>query len=85
VLLCNGTEIMPGDLPESLRHSPGSLTDIVTAPHRTLAEIEKGAILQTLNRTNWNKLQAAAILGVHRPTLYNKMKKYGIREVRTMS
>jgi len=85
VLLCNGPEIMPRDLPDSLRHSPSSLTDIVTMPHRTLAEIEKGAILQTLNRTNWNKVQAAAILGVHRPTLYNKMKKYGIREVRTMS
>jgi transcriptional regulator of acetoin/glycerol metabolism len=39
-------------------------------PHRTLAEIEKMAILQTLQRTNWNKQEAAQILGLYRPTLY---------------
>jgi len=41
----------------------------------TLAEIEKMAILQTLQRTNWNKQEAAQILGLYRPTLYSKMKK----------
>ena len=38
-------------------------TDFVIPPHRTLAEIEKMAILQTLQRTNWNKQEAAQILG----------------------
>jgi transcriptional regulator of acetoin/glycerol metabolism len=41
----------------------------VIPPHRTLAEIEKMAILQTLQRTNWNKQEAAQILGLYRPTL----------------
>jgi len=41
----------------------------VVPPHRTLAEIEKMAILQTLQRTNWNKQEAAQILGLYRPTL----------------
>ena len=49
-------------------------------PHRTLAEIEKMAILQTLQRTNWNKQEAAQILGLYRPTLYSKMKKHEIRD-----
>ena len=49
-------------------------------PHRTLAEIEKMAILQTLQRTNWNKQEAAQILGLYRPTLYSKMKKHDIRD-----
>ena len=51
-------------------------------PHRTLAEIEKMAIVQTLQRTNWNKQEAAQILGLYRPTLYSKMKKHEIRDQR---
>ncbi len=55
--------------------------EFVFPPHRTLAEIEKMAILQTLQRTNWNKQEAAAILGLYRPTLYSKMKKHEIRDM----
>ena len=51
-------------------------------PHRTLAEIERLAILQTLERTNWNKQEAAQILGLYRPTLYSKMRRHGIRDPR---
>jgi transcriptional regulator of acetoin/glycerol metabolism len=47
-------------------------------PHYTLAEIEKLAIVQTLERTHWNKRKAASILGVYRPTLYHKLKKYNL-------
>ena len=49
-------------------------------PHRTLAEIERMAILQALERTNWNKQEAAAQLGLYRPTLYSKMRKHKIRD-----
>jgi len=38
------------------------------------------AILQTLQRTNWNKQEAAQILGLYRPTLYSKMKKHEIQD-----
>ena len=40
------------------------------------------AILQTLQRTNWNKQEAAQILGLYRPTLYSKMKKHDIKDLR---
>ena len=36
------------------------------------------AILRTLERTQWNKRAAATILGVYRPTLYSKLKKYNL-------
>ncbi len=35
-------------------------------------------IVQALERTNWNKQEAAAQLGLYRPTLYSKMRKHKI-------
>ena len=80
VLVAKGSEIAVTDLPESIREGSSASTDFVIPPHRTLAEIEKMAILQTLQRTNWNKQEAAQILGLYRPTLYSKMKKHEIRD-----
>lgn len=80
VLVAKGAEILPADLPESLREGTASATEFQFPSHWTLSEIEKMAILQTLQRTNWNKQEAAAILGLYRPTLYSKMKKHEIHD-----
>ena len=80
VLVAKSSEITPADLPETLREDSGPGGDIVMPPHRTLAEIERMAILQALERTNWNKQEAAAQLGLYRPTLYSKMRKHKIRD-----
>ena len=47
---------------------------------KTLEEIEKAAIQATLKATNNNKTEAAKVLGIAYSTLYEKMKKYGMRE-----
>jgi len=39
---------------------------------------ERQAILAALEATRWNKQAAARLLGLHRPTLYAKMRKHGI-------
>ena len=83
VLVRKTGEILPGDLPESIREETPPAQDFTIPPHRTLAEIEKMAIVQTLQRTNWNKQEAAQILGLYRPTLYSKMKKHDIKDQRT--
>jgi DNA-binding NtrC family response regulator len=44
----------------------------------TLAEIERIVISKTLQQTHGNKQAAAQILGIYRPRLYNKIKKYNI-------
>jgi DNA-binding NtrC family response regulator len=80
VLVAKGSEIVEADLPESIRGESSGPDDFIIPPHRTLDEIERMAILQTLQRTNWNKREAAQILGLYRPTLYSKMKKYDIRD-----
>ena len=81
VLVAKGTEITVADLPDSVRNEPATSGDFVIPPHRTLAEIEKMAIVQTLQRTNWNKQEAAQMLGLYRPTLYSKMRKHHIRDL----
>jgi DNA-binding NtrC family response regulator len=40
--------------------------------------MERNAIIQALAQTHGNKKKAAQILGIQRPTLYNKMKRYAI-------
>jgi two-component system, NtrC family, response regulator AtoC len=80
VLVAKGSEITVADLPETIREEASAAADFAIPPHRTLAEIERMAILQTLQRTNWNKQEAAHILGLYRPTLYSKMKKHEIQD-----
>ncbi|NFD55717.1 PAS domain-containing protein [Clostridium botulinum] len=45
---------------------------------RTLEEIEKEAIINTVNEYNRNMSQSAKALGITRATLYSKLKKYNI-------
>jgi DNA-binding NtrC family response regulator len=82
VLVCKTGEVTPNDLPETIREEGSTSQEFTIPPHRTLAEIEKMAIVQTLQRTNWNKQEAAQILGLYRPTLYSKMKKHDIKDLR---
>src|SRR6187397_2146091 len=82
VLVSKTGEILPNDLPEPIREEGAPAQEFTIPPHRSLAEIEKMAIVQTLQRTNWNKQEAAQILGLYRPTLYSKMKKHEIKDQR---
>ncbi|NTW60145.1 MAG: sigma 54-dependent Fis family transcriptional regulator [Nitrospirae bacterium] len=47
---------------------------------KTLEEIEKAAIAATLKSADGNKTETAKVLGIAYSTLYEKMKKYGMRE-----
>jgi DNA-binding NtrC family response regulator len=85
VLVCKTGEIGPDDLPEALRDTPPPTDEFTLPPGRTLAEIERLAIVQTLVRTNWNKQEAAQMLGLYRPTLYSKMRKHKIVDERAQA
>ena len=55
---------------------------LYNTPMKSLSEMEKEYILQTLNKTNWNisgKHGAAELLGLNPSTLRGKMRKHGIR------
>ena len=57
----------------------GSLREIVIPPEgKTLASVEREAVLAMLQITNGNRSAAARILGISRPTLARKLREYGI-------
>ncbi|MBN1346637.1 MAG: sigma-54-dependent Fis family transcriptional regulator [Phycisphaerae bacterium] len=67
------------DIPDPIRGS----TEIVPAGQtllagRTLEEIERLAIADTLKLTQGNRERAAKVLGIGARTLYRKLKEYGI-------
>ncbi len=43
----------------------------------SLADLQKRHILEVLERCDWNRTRAAAILGIDVKTLYNRLKRYG--------
>jgi DNA-binding NtrC family response regulator len=48
---------------------------------KSLSAIEKKYILKALNENNWNISRTAQILEIDRVTLYNKINKYGLRQL----
>jgi hypothetical protein len=79
IIVAQTSEIRIEDLPESLtRSSQPQASSLMMAPQGTLAEIERLMLVQTLERTGGNKREAARLLGVYRPTLYSKLRKYNL-------
>ena len=82
VILSNKGVIELEDLPETVHYSsaieqqrPASKLDEFKSKS---AEDEKELILQVLEHTGGNKTMAAKELGMHRTTLYQKLRKYGL-------
>jgi DNA-binding NtrC family response regulator len=67
-----GGEIKPADFSFQFQTLPA-------ASGRTLEDIERVHIDRVLRETNYNLSRAARILDIDRTTLYNKIRKYGLR------
>ncbi|HJP90743.1 MAG TPA: sigma-54 dependent transcriptional regulator [Pyrinomonadaceae bacterium] len=78
VLFAQGDYLMPEDLPDHLHSSPMSSFRCVIPPFLTKDDIEREAIAQTLERTGGNIKKTAQILNYHRPTLYRRLRRFGL-------
>jgi DNA-binding NtrC family response regulator len=54
----------------------------ITPLKKALEGPEKEIIAATLASVNWNRQQAARLLDINRTTLFNKMRKYGLLEIK---
>ncbi len=78
LVLCDGPVLFPQGLPREIQMPDLAAPALRAATSQTLEEIEKQALLDALHRAGGNKKRAAEILGIHRPTLYAKLKRFGI-------
>jgi DNA-binding NtrC family response regulator len=79
VLFCPGDVLMPGCLPEDFQNAQSKNARFVIPPLVPMEELEREAIVQTLERTSGNVKKSAQILHFPRPTFYRKLKKFGIK------
>ncbi len=83
VILLPGEHITEKELPSNITESYSKNRDWIEQPKslaasRPLGEIEKEAILATLEAAGGNKSETARRLRINRKTLHKKLKDYGI-------
>jgi DNA-binding NtrC family response regulator len=72
--------IAPAHLPPYVREPPAELQgNFVLPPDVTAAEAERRLILETLERVDYNKAEAARRLGLDVKTIRNRLHAYGLK------
>ncbi len=74
-ILCPGGLVQPSHLPESLRPA---IPETVAAGAKTLRELERRVVHDVLERHQWNRQAAARELGIHKSTLWRKLRQLDI-------
>jgi DNA-binding NtrC family response regulator len=82
VLFAREDQILPHDLPDQLHAAAARKFRCLIPPHMTMEEIEHAAIMQTLERTGGNVKKTAELLNYHRPKLYRRLRKFGLKDAR---
>jgi transcriptional regulator with PAS, ATPase and Fis domain len=73
-VLCRGTVINIDNLPENIRPKETRTLTKLTS----MDDLEAAYISEALRKNNWNRKKTAEELGIHKTTLWRKMKKLGI-------
>lgn len=82
VALANGPEIKVGDLPEYISNLSVETYRRHNSEFPTLEEQEKNYIEWVLDKCDGNKTKAAKIMGIDRVSLWRKLKRYGIENLK---
>jgi len=80
-LVCESRLIDTNHLPPQFQHTKSPGADIPSATKQLSSlddSTEKRELIEALRKTAGNQTQASKILGVHRMTVWNRMRKYGI-------
>jgi two-component system response regulator HydG len=77
VVLCDAERIDAGDLPNEIVDTSPQIG--VAIPGSTMAEIERHAILRTLEAHDWSTSKAAAALDISVRTIQYRLAEYGLK------
>jgi DNA-binding NtrC family response regulator len=78
LILCDGPTLGVRCLPREIQMPELAAASAAIPTPTTLVEVEKQTLIDALRRADGNKKRAAELLGIHRPTLYAKMRRLGI-------
>lgn len=73
-VLCRNSIISMNDLPENFKPQYEESIPAVNS----FEDLEARFLVEALKRNNWSRVNTARELGIHKTTLWRKMKKYGI-------
>ncbi|MFH1734683.1 MAG: sigma-54 dependent transcriptional regulator [bacterium] len=79
VLVCTGEVLLPEHLPPRFRPDHPVRPKVIFRVGTPLAEIEKEMVIRALDVAKNNRKRAAELLGISRRSLYNKLRKHGIK------
>jgi two-component system, NtrC family, response regulator HydG len=74
LVIARDNEIQPTDFPFQLQRDSSP-----SAAGRSLDDVERAHIEKILQESDWNLSRAARVLGIDRTTLYNKLRRYGLK------
>ena len=77
-VLCPEEEIDVSHLPAYLDRAPVMKIEPISLGQNSIHLAEKDIIIDALKRNSYNRLAAARELGIHKSTLFRKLKKYKI-------
>ena len=80
VVLCQGREVEPKDLPRELMQPQRASDEAPRIPGATMAEIERYAILKTLEHVGGSTRRAAEILGISTRKIQYRLNEYRERD-----
>ena len=77
-IVSTGPRIRPEDLPPQLGHGLGSRDSAPPGSRSQAAAAERQQLIESLRENDWNVPRVARQLGVHRTTIWRRMKKLRI-------
>jgi len=82
-VVCKNSLIRIKNLPENLLRAQDSKNNTITKEISekvfSIETMEKGIILETLRKNNWNRKATAAQMGIHPSTLWRKIKRLNLK------
>ena len=79
LVLCDGPVLLPRHLPREIQ-TPDLARSAAPRPDgpRSFVDAERETLIDALRRAGGNKAQAARLLGIHRGTIYVKIRQFGL-------
>lgn len=79
LVLCDGPALLSRHLPREIQTPDlARSTALRSSAPLSFVDAEREALVEALRRANGNKAQAAKLLGIHRGTIYVKLRQFGL-------